>query len=303
MTLNRNSPIPFYYQIRQQLLEQIRSGDLAPGQPIPSEHEISAHFGVSRMTARQAMKSLCDEGVAYSRPGLGTFVSSNKQAKTSTDLLSFTQEIKANGGRPGSRVLAFEEVTPDGEVAAALHLGASAKAFRLKRVRTSDSSAMSIEESFLSAKLCPGLLEAFDPRLSLYQVLAESYGIRMTRADEIAEASLASAEDAHLLQIKKNSPVFVLTRISYAGSSEPAEFVRSIYRGDRWKLVSRLTAGQNSGSTVARRPVVLADEEASLSQRGRQRAVDKDHRPNILRNSPARRRRQNGVRVPVGQLP
>ncbi len=297
MTLNRNSPIPFYYQIRQQLLEQIRSGELSPGQPIPSEHEISARFGVSRMTARQAMKTLCDEGVAYSRPGLGTFVSGSKQAKTSTDLLSFTQEIKAHGARPRSQVLAFEAVTAEGEVATALHLEAKAKVFRLRRVRMSDSTPMSIEESFLSAKLCPGLLESFTPQKSLYQVLADGYGIRMTTADEIAEASLASAEDARLLQIKKNSPVFVLTRISYAGSSEPVEFVRSIYRGDRWKLVSRLTAGQSSGRTVARSPVVFAGRDSGLSQRGRQSESRSEYRPRILRKSSASRRLKHKVLV------
>ena len=148
MILNRNSPVPFYSQIRQQLLEQIRSGRLLPGQPIPSEHEISARFGVSRMTARQAMKSLCDEGLAYSRPGLGTFVSGSKQAKTSADLLSFTQEIKAHGGQPGSQVLAFETVMAEGEVATALHLEAKAKVFRLKRVRISDSIPTASRRAF-----------------------------------------------------------------------------------------------------------------------------------------------------------
>ena len=105
--------------------------------------------------------------------------------------------------------------------------------------------------------------------MSLYQVLSDSYGIRMTTADEVAEASLAGAEDARLLQIKKSSPVFVLSRICYAGSSEPVEFVRSIYRGDRWKLVSRLTAGQNSGSTVARRPVILDGRRIVASRSGK----------------------------------
>jgi len=269
--LDRNSAIPLYYQIRQQLLEQIQSGELSPGQPIPSEHEISNRFGVSRMTARQATKSLCDEGVAYSRPGLGTFVSGSKQVKTSTELLSFTQETKALGGRPASRVLAFEEGAADGEVARALHLGAKARVFRLKRVRIADAVPMSIEESFLSSKLCPKLQETFDPRTSLYQVLADRYGIRMTAADEVAEASLAHPEVARLLRIKKDSPVFMLTRISYAGNSQPVEFVRSTYRGDRWKLVSRLTGNPADGSsTTIRKPVVVTGkDEVLLHRRGK----------------------------------
>ncbi len=278
MILDHRSAVPLYYQIYQHLLEQIHSGTLQPGQAIPSEPEIAGSLGVSRMTARQAVKTLCDAGVAYSQRGLGTFVSGSKQEKTSTELLSFTQETQAWGGRPASRVLAFEQVAPDVEVARALHLTPKATVVRLKRVRMANSVPMSIEDSFLSAKLFPRLLEIFDPRTSLYRVLAERYGIRMAAADEVAEASLARAEEARLLRIKKDGPVFVLTRISYAQSGQPVEFVRSTYRGDRWKLVSNLKANPNTGSSeITRKPVIVAHEEA-LSSRRERTAGDGNHR-------------------------
>lgn len=220
------------------------------------------------MTARQAVKALCDSGVTYSKRGLGTFVSGSKLTKTSTELLSFTQETKASGSRPASRVLGFEEVGADAEVAAALHLAPKARVFRLMRVRVADSVPMSIEECFLPAKLCPNLLEVFDPRTSLYQVLSQSYGIHMTAADEVAEASLAQAEEARHLQIKKGSPVFVLRRISYAESSQPVEFVRSSYSGDRWKLVSRLIANSNAGANmVAYKPDPAGDAKPTTGRR------------------------------------
>jgi GntR family transcriptional regulator len=240
--LDRSSAVPLYFQIHQHLLEQIRSGALQPGQLIPSEQEIATSLGVSRMTARQAVKSLCDAGMAYSRRGLGTFVSGSKREKTSSELLSFTEEMKARGCRPGAQVLAFEEIGPEADVARALHLGAKAKVLRLKRLRTADSEPMSIEESFLPAKLFPGLLTTLDPQTSLYQALTERYGIRMSGADEAVEASLARAEEARLLGIKRSSPIFILTRICYAENGQPVEFVRSAYRGDRWKIVSWLTA-------------------------------------------------------------
>jgi GntR family transcriptional regulator, N-acetylglucosamine utilization regulator len=276
--LDRRSAVPLYFQIYQHLLGQIHAGTLQAGQPIPSEPEIASSLGVSRMTARQAVKTLCDAGVAYSQRGLGTFVSGSKQVKTSTELLSFTQETKARGGRPSSRVLVFEEVAADLETARALHLGTKAKVIRLKRVRIADSIPMSIEESFLSAKMFPRLLENFDPQRSLYQILGERYGIRMAAADEVAEASLAHAEEARLLKIKKDSPVFVLTRISYAESGQPVEFVRSTYRGDRWKLVSRLIANPNTGSSeITRKPVVVTSDEAVLPRRSKERASGDGH--------------------------
>ena len=97
LTIDRASAVPLYYQIHQHLLRQIEEGGLKPGDLLPSEQEISGSTGVSRMTARQAVKSLCDVGVAYSRRGRGTFVSGIKQEKTSSELLSFTQEMKARG--------------------------------------------------------------------------------------------------------------------------------------------------------------------------------------------------------------
>ena len=285
MILDRNSAVPLYFQIYQHLLDRIYSGALQPGQPIPSEPELASRLGISRMTARQAVKALCDAGATYSKRGLGTFVSGSKQVKTSTELLSFTQETKAGGGKPSSRVLAFEQVRAEAEVAAALHLEPNAKVFHLKRVRIADSVPMSIEECFLPAKLCPRLLETFDPRTSLYQVLAENYGIRMTAADEVAEASLAHAGEARLLGIKKDSPVFVLTRISYAETSQPVEFVRSTYRGDRWKLVSRLTRNQRARrNTAARQPVAVLTAEPISDRRRFAAGVGNDHRPKIAPN-------------------
>jgi GntR family transcriptional regulator len=282
--LDRASAVPLYFQIYQQLLDQIHSGTLQPGQPVPSEPELASSLGVSRMTARQAVKALCDAGVAYSQRGLGTFVSGSKQVKTSTELLSFTQETKSRGSRPSSRVLAFDEVAADDEVAGALHLGPEARVFRLKRVRIADSVPMSVEECFLPPKLCPKLLENCDPRTSLYQVLSQKYRIRMTAADEVAEASLAHAEDARLLRIKKGSPVFLLTRISFAESSRPVEFVRSIYRGDRWKLVSRLTVNPNTGSnTAARKAVAVPRALPSPARRHKQQVeLGKGPRPKSL---------------------
>ncbi len=286
MILDRSSAVPLYFQIYQHLLDQIHSGALQAGQPIPSEPELSSSLGISRMTARQAVKALCDAGVTYSKRGLGTFVSGSKQAKTSTELLSFTQETKTSGSRPASRVLAFEDVGVDPEVAAALHLGTKARVFRLKRVRIVDSVPMSIEECFLPAKLCPKLLETFDPQKSLYHALSQSYGIRMTSANEVAEASLARAEEARRLQIKKGSPVFVLTRISYAQSNQPVEFVRSVYRGDRWKLVSRLTAnGSNGSNTAARKPVAIRDADPSARRR-KHKAEPGNNNPLKTRSNP-----------------
>lgn len=100
---------------------------------------------------------------------------------------------------------------------------------------------MGLEWSRLPLRLCPDLLQTFDPNRSLYQTLFESYGVQIIAADEVVEAGLASAEEAKLLRFAAGSPVFLFTRTAYVQSGQPVEYVKSTYRGDRFKLVNRLT--------------------------------------------------------------
>jgi len=239
--LDRGSVVPLYYQIQQHLLGQIRSGAIKPGEPVPSEQEISKRLRISRMTARQALKSLCELGVTYSRRGKGTFVSQSKLEKDFRQVLSFSEEMQRRGSRPGARTLSFEVRDASADVAEALRLCNGDRVISLRRIRLAGSSPMAIEWSRLPLRLCPHLLETFDPRSSLYRELAEKYGIQIVLTDEAVEAGLAGAEEARLLRVRKGNPVFMFTRISYIQSGRPVEYVKSVYRGDRYKLVNRLT--------------------------------------------------------------
>jgi len=239
--LDRESVIPLYYQIRERLLEQIRAGVFKPGQSLPSEQEIAEHFAVSRMTGRQALKSLRDLGVTYSVRGKGTFVSAIKLEKDFRQVTSFTEEMKARGIRPKSKVLFFEVVKADEETMNALQLKTRESVVSLRRIRFANTSPVGIEWSRIPQRICPDLLKTLDPQASLYETLAQRYGIKMAIADEIVEAGLARGEEAGLLGIAAKTPVFLFTRISYLQSGEAIEFVKSVYRGDRYKIVNRLT--------------------------------------------------------------
>lgn len=239
--LDRGSGVPLHYQIQQRLMNLIRSGALSPSQPLPSVQDIAHRVGVSQMTARQAIKSLCDLGVIYTRQGKGTFVSGIKHARDFRQVHSFTEEMKNRGSAPSSRVLSFRLQAANQEVRKALQLDARQRVFRLRRIRYSDGLPLGVECSSLPQKICPGLLESFDPTTSLYQELAQRYSIRMEVTDETVEVGKATAEEAPLLRIQPGSPVFLLTRLSYSESGDPVEYVRSTYRGDRYKIVNRLT--------------------------------------------------------------
>jgi GntR family transcriptional regulator len=245
--LDRQSVVPLYYQIQQGLLQKIRAGKLKPGSAIPSEEDLSKRLRVSRMTARQALKGLCNLGVAYSERGKGTFVTAMKLEKNIRQVLSFSQEMSERGEHPRSKLLDFELRAAEPEVVEALRLQPKDQVFVLRRVRLADSVPMGVETAYLPERLYPGLKEKFDPRTSLYQALSQLYGVQIVMADEVVEARLAGAEEARFIRIAKGSPVFLFTRTSLVANGEPVEYVKSIFRGDRYKLVNRL-ARRSGGS-------------------------------------------------------
>lgn len=208
--LDRQSAVPLYYQIQQFLLEQIHSGVFRPGEAISSEQEISARLRVSRMTVRQALKSLCDQGVLYSQRGKGTFVSEVKLEKNFRNVLSFTEEMSNGGSRPGSNVLSFSITPADINTAEALRINTNDQVVSLRRLRLADEIPMAIEWSHIPAHFCPDLLETFDPRTSLYARLADGYGIHIAVTEEVAEAAVANAEEARLLNSETAERCFIL---------------------------------------------------------------------------------------------
>jgi GntR family transcriptional regulator len=239
--LDRGSVIPLHHQIGQRLLSQIQSGVFEPGQALPPIQEIAASLSVSNMTVRQAVKSLCDLGVLYSKQGKGTFISRLKLEKDFRQILSFTEEMKSRGSKPVSKVLSFEICRGSAEVIEALRLRPEDKVIQLRRVRQASTVPMGIECSSLPLSLCPDLLTTYDPHTSLYKALSERYGVQMLVADEVVEVGLANFDEARLLRISEGSPVFAFTRISYVQSGHPVEYVKATYRGDRYKIVNRLT--------------------------------------------------------------
>jgi GntR family transcriptional regulator len=249
MPLDRGSGIPLYHQIQRQLMDQIRSGALRQSEPMPPVQEIASLYGVSLMTARQAVRSLCELGLTYSKQGKGTFIASTKLEKNFRQVLSFTEEMKTRGTTPKSKVLSFRIRTAPGEVRKALNLNAGEKVFRLHRVRYGDGVPLGIECSCFPVRLCPTLLEDYDTSSSLYRAL-ELHGVFLMTASEVVEVGRAGAEDAKLLRVAPKSPVFLFTRISFLEDGKPVEFVKSTYRGDRYKIVNRLTRARSDGASV-----------------------------------------------------
>lgn len=234
--LDKNSPIPLYYQIVEQFKEQIATGELADGARLPSERELSEHAGVSRMTVRQAITTLQREGLIEVRQGIGAFVTPPKQTYDALHLLGFSEEIGRRGDRVESVVLEQAIVTPPARVAQRLGLREASKTVKITRLRKVNQEPILLETSYLPAVSCPGLAEVDLATNSLYQVLESRYALRLRRAQQTMECVIATEYEQALFGLRAGAPVLLLEGVTYAERNEPVEYFKAIYRGDRCKF-------------------------------------------------------------------
>ncbi|MGH3320003.1 MAG: GntR family transcriptional regulator [Streptosporangiaceae bacterium] len=216
---------------------------LEPGSPVPPERTLSTTFATSRTTVRQALQELVIEGRLQRIQGKGTFVAPPKVAQT-LQLTSYTEDMRARGMQPASRLLDIGYVNADGPLAERLSIAAGERVLRIERLRLANEEPMAIETTHLSARRFPKLRGHLDVYTSLYRALAEAYGVRMAEAEETIETGLAQPSEAELLDTDVGMPVLLLSRHSFDGDGEPVEWVRSVYRGDRYKFVARLRRPQ-----------------------------------------------------------
>ncbi len=236
ISLDRLSPTPIFQQIKSILEGAIASGELAAHQRIPSERELSAALGVSRMTLRQALLELMSDGILYSRSGKGTYVAERKIEQPLQRLSSFTQDIASRGMRPASQVLAQELLSAPLELAGALQIPPGSEIVRIRRLRLADEQPLALETSHLPHSLCPGVLNCDLTRTSLYEVLRTEYGVVLGSAKQTIEASQPVAEERLLLRLPEGVPVLRIHRLTSTVDGRLVEFVRSVYRGDRYQL-------------------------------------------------------------------
>ncbi len=239
--LNRRHPLPLYLQLEETLRSDILARRLQSNQQLPSEREMCDRYRVSRMTVRQALLDLTRDGLIYSRVGKGTFVSEPKIDQQLKTLTGFSQDMQARGSRPMSQVLEARIEPASNAIAQALHLSPAANVILLARVRLSDRSPLAVETVRLPQTLCPDLLRHDFSCESLYAVLQQEYGYRLTRAEQTIEAGLAGPREAALLQVQPRSPILIMERLTFTDQNVPIEHVHSTYRGDRYKFSSVLS--------------------------------------------------------------
>lgn len=238
MAIDRQARMPLYHQIYDQLHAQIESGRFRPGDQIPTESELSETYGVSRITVKQAIQLLVNEGRLERIQGRGTFVSQPKIDRRLDSMISFRDEMLQRGMRPSSRLLELKVVPVSPKVAKSLRLQSGKEVIKIQRLRFADGDVMGIQTAYLPYDLCPELLKEADALESgsLYEILNRKFDLRPARAEEAYSIARLDVHDAKLMMLSEGDPVFQAERISFLPDGRPFEAVWSLLRGDRYTL-------------------------------------------------------------------
>lgn len=237
-TADGDGAVPKYYEVRQWLRQQIDG--LPPGTPVPPERTLSDRFHISRTTVRQALHDLAVEGRIVRMQGRGTFVATPKVTQN-LQLTSYTQDMRSQGLRPGARLIDVTVTDSEVDVAAGLGIDEGAPVTRIERVRFANGEPMAVETVYLDHHRFPGIGDKLDEDSSLYAILESDYQVVPVQGEETIETVLAPPSVSRLLGTDSTTPMLMLTRTSRDADDRPVEYVRSLYRGDRFRLATRLS--------------------------------------------------------------
>ncbi|MCL2419589.1 MAG: GntR family transcriptional regulator [Conexibacteraceae bacterium] len=223
---------------RDQVMDLIR--ELGVGTAIPAERQLAADLGVSRLTLRAALDELAQEGYLVRRQGSGTYVQRPKISQQLT-MTSFSEDMRRRGMVPSSRTLSLTRQLAGARLGRFLNVSPGEEILVAKRLRLADGDSMAIETLHILASIVPGL-KRHDLDGSFYELLSERYGIEIVTGRQIVEATVTNEEESEALALPLHSPAFLFKRTSRDAQRRTVEFVHSVYRGDRYQIVSELTS-------------------------------------------------------------
>ncbi|MFC1716695.1 GntR family transcriptional regulator [Candidatus Poribacteria bacterium] len=239
--IDRNSKMPLYFQLYEILRSNIRNGIWIPGNMIPPESELVARYKISRTTIRQVLDMLVSEGLIYRERGRGSFVAEPALEEALVRIISFTDDMRQRGRKPSTEILTSELIPAPQDIAERLKIEAGEELAHLIRLRLADDEPMSIEDSYLIHRHCPGILNGDYGSNSLREAIQRRYGILWSHAKQVIRAILATGNLAKSLSIRPGDALLYIERVSFSQQHRiPVEFLRIYYRGDRYSLYNEL---------------------------------------------------------------
>src|SRR3972149_3990459 len=237
-TIDKHSPIPYYYQIEEWLRGLIASGQLKPGDMLADEITLAGQLNISRMTMRHALNHLAHEGLLTRQRGRGPFVAPPRSQVpfVRDQIRSMTEEVAAEGHELRSRVLAQALLPASAEMVRELGLPLGDQMILIRRLRSTEGVPLAIENAHHPHRRFPELLTRDLTDRSIYEILEEEYDARPTEAVDTIVAGTATREEAALLEVEEGAPVMRYKRISRDASGGAFGFSTPIIRGGRAQL-------------------------------------------------------------------
>ena len=235
LVIDFESKVPLYFQLKEQIKQNILRGVYKEGDLIPSEREFSNNYELSSTTIRRALNDLVQENFLDRKAGKGTFVRRRKVKRDLRKVLGFTKNMTEMGLTPTTKVLSQKVVTPNAFARERLRLEKTAKVVRLERLRLADDVPMMLETRYIRTDMCPGI-EKEELSSSLWRTFEDKYGRKPNRHSQGMTIATVSGQAASLLTLNDNSLVFMIKGVTYVQDHEPIECEQSLYRSDKYEL-------------------------------------------------------------------
>ena len=232
--IDKNSPIPVYFQLKNDLVKKIAQGLWKTGECIASERELCEIYGVSRMTIRQAIGELVQEGVLTRLKGKGTFVC--EQTVKQQDMMSFTEMIKQTGRELRTEVINFDIIDTPDDMQDTFMLD---KVYKIERRRIVDNECIAVETVFIPVDYCGHINEEMLTG-SLYKIL-EGFGYVINNSNSAINAVCADDEIKELLECEANSPVLKITSKTFTNTDKLLFLEEALYKSDKFSLIVNIS--------------------------------------------------------------
>ncbi|OIV36264.1 GntR family transcriptional regulator [Mangrovactinospora gilvigrisea] len=241
LSVDRNSPVPLYFQVAQQLEAAIDSGKLEHGSLLGNEIDLADALGLSRPTMRQAIQSLVDKGLLVRRRGVGTQVV-HTRVRRPLELSSLYDDLSETGQRPGTALLGLEREPAEGRVAEALGLPVGTEVLRVDRLRSAQGAPIARMRNHLPLEVVgeESVREALESG-GLYALL-RARGVRMHSARQTVGARAADAAEAAQLAEEEGAPLLTMERVTFDERGRAVEFGSHLYRASRYSFEFSLLA-------------------------------------------------------------
>ncbi|MEI4780355.1 GntR family transcriptional regulator [Streptococcus pasteurianus] len=226
--------VPAYIRIHDAIKKEIDEGVWEIGQRLPSERDLADDYEVSRMTLRQAITLLVEEGILERRVGSGTYVASHRVQEKMRGTTSFTEIVRSQGKTPSSQLISYQRKPANETEIQQLQLKATDTVVRMERVRFADNVPLVFEVASIPEKLIQSFKQE-DITEHFFQTLTDN-GYEIGKSQQTIYAKNASERVANYLKVPKNHAVLALTQVSYFTDGRPFEYVHSQYVGDRFEF-------------------------------------------------------------------